>query len=456
MASIPQRELFAWQDVNELGDLARLELVLGAIPDESLMEILERERGHGRDDYPIRPVWNSILAGVVFQHDSVESLARELRRNAQLREVCGFSVTAAAAAVPSSNAYSRFLSSLLKHPDAIECMFDDLVELLRQVLPDFGRDLGVDGKALPTHARKKKDSDGDEKNAKDDARAGRRRETDANVGVKTYGGKRKDGSLWKTVKSWFGFKLHLCVDTNYELPVAYDVTRASEAEINVAKQLLKQTNERHPEIIEECRALTADKGYDDTALITALWDDYGIKPVIDIRNCWQAEKEEKDEEAKTRVVPGQTNVVYDYRGNVYCHCPKSGTRRDMAYGGFEEDRGTLKYRCPAKQYGTECAGAAHCPAAKSIRIKIAEERRIFTPMARSSLAWERSYKARSAVERVNSRIDVSYGFERHFIRGLAKMKVRAGLALVVMLAMALGRIRHNQPDKLRSLVAAAG
>ena len=26
----------------------------------------------------------------------------------------------------------------------------------------------------------------------------------------------------------------------------------------------------------------------------------------------------------------------------------------MAYGGFEKDRGTLKYRCPAKYYGYEC------------------------------------------------------------------------------------------------------
>lgn len=44
------------------------------------------------------------------------------------------------------------------------------------------------------------------------------------------------------------------------------------------------------------------------------------------------------------------------------------------------------------------------------------------------------------MEPVNSRLDVSYGFEHHFIRGLGKMKLRMGLAMVVMLSMALGRI----------------
>jgi hypothetical protein len=35
-------------------------------------------------------------------------------------------------------------------------------------------------------------------------------------------------------------------------------------------------------------------------------------------------------------------------------------------------------------------------------------------------------------------LDVSFGFERHFIGGTEKMRFRVGVALVVMLAMALG------------------
>ncbi len=77
---------------------------------------------------------------------------------------------------------------------------------------------------------------------------------------------------------------------------------------------------------------------------------------------------------------------------------------------------------------------------------------IFVPVPRDTPKWERHYKKRTAVERVNSRLDVSFGFERHYIRGLRKMKVRIGLALVVMLAMALGSLKLSQAGRMRSLV----
>ncbi|MDY0405161.1 transposase [Virgibacillus sp. 179-BFC.A HS] len=125
----------------------------------------------------------------------------------------------------------------------------------------------------------------------------------------------------------------------------------------------------------------------------------------------------------------------------------------MANGGFEKDRDTLKKLCPAKQYGVSCEGMTDCPVAQGIRIKLEEDRRIFTPIDRASYKWETEYNKRTAVERVNSRLDVSFGFENHTIRGLDKMKVRCGLALCIMLAMALGRIKENQPEKIRSLVS---
>jgi len=127
----------------------------------------------------------------------------------------------------------------------------------------------------------------------------------------------------------------------------------------------------------------------------------------------------------------------------------------MAYGGFERERGTLKYLCPASHYERDCPGKQHCSVNHSVRVPLSEDRRIFTPLARSSYTWQREYKKRTALERVNSRLDVSFGFERHFIRGLNKMRLRCGLALIVMLAMALGRVRENQQEHLRSLVRAA-
>jgi len=78
MALLPQKVLFRWEEIEDRRDLERLRLVLDSLPDEALMRHLEADRGQGRDDCPIRAVWNLLLAGVVFQHPSVEALWREL------------------------------------------------------------------------------------------------------------------------------------------------------------------------------------------------------------------------------------------------------------------------------------------------------------------------------------------------------------------------------------------
>jgi len=440
MATLPQRQLFCGNEIDELGDLHRLRLVLESLPDERLMAALERRRGRGRDDYPIRAMWNSLLAGIVFQHASVEQLRRELSRNGQLRWLCGFDPHQGLDAVPPAYVYTRFLRLLLRHADLVEAIFDDLIEQLRVLLPDFGRHLAMDGKAIETFARRRK---GLSEMAPDG-----RRDVEADTGKKSYRGVREDGTLWEKTVEWFGYKLHLIVDAVYELPVAFEITKASASEMPAGRALVKTLQKRHKALVEDCQTLSADKGLDDTKLLEQLWDDCGIKPVIDIRNMW------KDGEA-TKLVTGRRNVVYDYRGTVYCHCPRSGERREMAYGGFEKDRQTLKYRCQATQYGIECQGQKQCPVRGAVRIPLAEDRRVFTPLARSSYRWKTIYKKRTSVERVNSRLDVSFGFEEHFIRGRAKMRLRMGLALLVMLAMAVGRIKEKQREKLRSLVAAA-
>jgi hypothetical protein len=155
---------------------------------------------------------------------------------------------------------------------------------------------------------------------------------------------------------------------------------------------------------------------------------------------------------ETKALGSAWNVVYNYRGDVFCENPNGEERREMAYGGFEKNRNTLKYRCPAKHYGYECSGERWCSVGKAVRISMEEDRRVFTPLARSSYRWKSIYKKRTAVERVNSRLDVSFGFEQHYIRGLKKMKLRCGIAFCIMLAMALGRIKEKQKDYMRSLV----
>jgi hypothetical protein len=436
MAKLLVPYLFKWQEVEAKSDLERLRLVLEHLPDETLMKKLEAHRDKGRDDYPIRPVWNSVLAGIVYQHESVESLRRELLRNGELREGCGFDPCKGSAAVPPCYVYTRFLKLLIPFKSEIDAMFDTLVDALKGLLPELGFSVAVDSKGVSSAGRPTKETEEDG-----------RRDTDADWGKKTYRGQRDDGSLWEKVVKWFGYKIHLLADATYEIPIGYRVTRASESDTKHLLPMVEEVKQKHPEIYKDMKKLAADKGYDSEENCRGLYDAHGIKPVIDIRRMW------RDKETKSLDAEHVDNIVYDEVGMVYCLCPATLEQRPMAYGGFEKDRMALKYVCPIRAYGLTCQGSAQCEhAMKSERVSLDLDRRIFTPVARSSYAWEREYKRRTSVERVNSRLDVSFGFEKHFIRGQKKMEIRVGLALCVMLAMAVGRIKEHQKELMRSLV----
>jgi len=450
MAMIPQRLLFSWPEIESSSDLDRLRLVLRALPDEPFMQCLEKRRGNGRDDYPIRPTWNALLAGIVFQHLTAASLLRDLSRNAELRQLCGFDPAKGSAGVPSEDAFGRFLATVIESKEDLLEIFHGLLESLAERIPDLGARLAADSKAIPSFGKPVRD---EEKLGEED----RRRDSDADWGIKTYRGVGKDGKAWEKISRWFGYKLHLVVDSVHELPLDFRLTEASAGDSPELLDRVADLQTRHPDVAKRSRELSADKAYDSFENNRELYDLYGIKPLIDIRSCWPVEVETK------AIVAGRADVfVYDEKGRVSCLCPCSGEKRPLAFQGFEEDRKTLKYRCPAAAFGFECKGRERCESfadvgafGRTVRVPLDTDRRVFIPIPRSTPRWEKAYDRRTAVERVNSRLDNVLGFEKHTIRGMKKMEARVTLALIVVLAMALGRILADQPALIRSLVAPA-
>ena len=215
----------------------------------------------------------------------------------------------------------------------------------------------------------------------------------------------------------------------------------------VARKLIDGMAERNPEILQRCEYLSGDRGYDDTKLHKKLWDEHKIKPIIDIRRSWRDGEE-------TRTYKDTDGVVYDNKGHVSCISPHFADQKTMAFRGFEKDRDALKYRCPAEHYGVECRDKERCKIPKQVRIPLSEDRRIFTPVARSSYKWKTIYNDRTAVERVNSRIDKMFGFENHTIRGLQKMSFRVTFAFVMMLSFAVGKAEQNKESELRRFLSA--
>jgi hypothetical protein len=427
--------MFSWKDdIENLGDNERLKFVLEYLPDEELVSKLENERGHGRNDYPVRPMWNLLIAMIVFGHSRQTDILRELGRNVQLRFLCGFGF----GKLPGEDNFSRFVTKLMDHEDDVKRVFISLADKLYDILPDFGETLALDSKWTWSLANRKsdhKDPDG-------------RSETAAEWGVKEYSGVDKNGNAWSSKKKCFGFKTHLIVDAKYELPVAFIVTAANESDVVWGKKLLEQIAKERPHVIERCRYLTADKAYDSEELIEWLQNaGRSIKPVIDKRTLWRTEEEKE--------VPGQSQRYYDEDGNVFCYAEGSGERHRMIPLGYDAERKAHRYKCPAAHYGAECSCSCDCSLAKTIRIPLDADKRIFTEVGRTQYQWKRIYKGRTAVERVNSRLDVSFGFETRRVRGQKKMELFAALAFAVMDALAVWRIDQDKPDLMRSLVAAA-
>ena len=75
--------LFDGDAVEARSDLERFFLVRDHLPDRVLIQALRAKRGQGRrgrDDYPVAAMWHAVVAAVMFQHPSIESLRRELSR----------------------------------------------------------------------------------------------------------------------------------------------------------------------------------------------------------------------------------------------------------------------------------------------------------------------------------------------------------------------------------------
>ena len=479
---------FSWRDVDQLPDLRRLELALEHLPDGPVVAALSERRG--RDDYPVEAMWRALVAGVVFQHASVESRLRELRRNPALLDLCGFDPlprrgppkrsggqsrsggamavslpSPARDGVPGSWGFSRFLAGVTRLEDetaAVSGMAAALRRRLMEALPGFGRLLGYDGKAVDSHST-----------GREEAKSGKTSDPDADWGKhETHGVDRRAGKAWTKVKTWFGYGLHLIADVEHEIPVWFEVTEASRSEHKALSAALDELFADEPELAARCEDFCADRGLDGGPLKRKLWDVHAARPLIDVREMWREEKEMPGRDPSKPILrslakDGGGNVLHSEKGEVLCRCPATGTERPMAFQGFEKDRGTLKYRCPAAAHGLECAGRERCLRdagaeaggyGRVVRIALKDQnRRIFTPTPCGGPSWRRGYNRRGynrrgALERINARVDGGFGFENHFIRGKAKMKARMGLALCVMMALALGAVMAGRPERMRSLV----
>jgi hypothetical protein len=162
-----------------------------------------------------------------------------------------------------------------------------------------------------------------------------------------------------------------------------------------------------------------------------------IRPLIQNRQLWKDHTEE--------MLPGHdgnSNIVYDEAGTLYCYDRTSQpiVRHPMAYIGYEPERETIKYRCPARHEGWTCPHDAVCNAGKSygktVRVDRTLDLRRFPPVPRATKKFERLYKGRTSVERVNARLKIFWGIDDGNVTGATRFHAMVGAVMIVHAAFA--------------------
>ena len=416
------RPLFAWDCLEDSPSLQTVRQFLQAVPDEELLDSLRGWRGKGRDDYPIGVCWGVLLLTILLRHPTIQGCLNELGRNAGLRQLIGIE---SEAGVPKSWNMTRFMEVLGRQPHLglLHQVFDQMVQPLASVVKDLGTATAGDSSGLSCRPQGRKNRDGLPEPA-----GGKKEYTDP------------DGNVVR-VHEWFGYKFHLLVDVRHEVALAYQISSTKRGDNEELPALVRQARinlgedlENHPQS-SRIQTLAYDKAADDEGAHASL-DEAGIKPVIENRTLWKEDLE--------RMLPGHdgsSNVVYDESGTVWCYDKVSNppVRHRMAYIGGEPSRRTLKYRCPAMHEGWKCPSLKRCTRGtygKCVRVKRDIDLRRFPAIPRATKQFERLYRGRTAVERVNGRIKVFWGADDGNITGAARFHAFLGVVMVVHIGLA--------------------
>jgi hypothetical protein len=217
--------------------------------------------------------------------------------------------------------------------------------------------------------------------------------------------------------------------------LAWEVSSTKTGDNEMLPSLVQQAQQNLPK--DRIETLAYDKAADD-GKVHRLLNRAGIAPIIQNRSLW-------DDGHREELLPGRdgrSNVVYDEAGTVYCYDQVSDppVRHKMSFIGHEKSRGTLKYRCPAVHEDWTCPMSAICNAGKTygmtVRVKREVDFRRFPPVPRATKKFERLYKGRTAVERVNARVKLFWGADDGNITGSSRFYGLLGTIMIVHLGMA--------------------
>ena len=240
--------------------------------------------------------------------------------------------------IPKPWNLSRFLDAPRPRapPDRPPAVFDDPGPPPGLAVPDLGQHTAGDATRSPARAKTRCQ--------------GRPPRTPAGAAAadgRQEGVHRRAGPGGQVVE-WFGYKLHLLVDVSHEVALAYDISDTKAGD-----------NERVPALVEQARPTcrrAACRRWPTTRRPTTRRS---------MRRCTRPASSRDPEPgvveggeprgpargAATRCTWSMTRRA---RSSCYDTVSEPAGAAPMAYIGYEQERETVKYRCPARHEGWDC------------------------------------------------------------------------------------------------------
>jgi len=369
--------------------------IFDSVPFQKLVKRLRAYRWTGRPGYNPETMLKALLVGYYKSIGTLAELARYLEDHREIASVCGFQDDEL---TPSRSTLSRFISRLAKHQDLLDECLNIMAGGFKVLLPGFGEVVAIDCTPVPSYSNPDNEPISD---------------TEAGWIVKE-GSARK---IWE-----FGYRLHLIVDANWELPIAKALTLAEDNEKKATLPLLEKTKENLPWFNPD--AVMADKAYDKYEHYETIVKEFDAEPII--KHARHSEYE----------LTGLSAAPI---------CPAG---LPMIYRSWDKKKG-LQYGCP------ERAGRAICLLAQGCTIKttwirpVRDYRQFGYGIPRGSEEWQALYHKRVAVERCNSRLKETRRLAKHQFRGFERISVHATLAVLAMMAVALSKAKLGRLEEVR-------
>lgn len=232
--------------------------------------------------------------------------------------------------------------------------------------------------------------------------------------------------------SFFGYKIHLIVDVESQLPLDVIVTSGEAPDNESANDLLDSALERHPEVTINSNAM--DAAYDDGEIYEH-HSEKEIAPIIALnpRNVSDTNSIEHPE------------VTIDKEGNPFCK--KTGYR--LVKDGTDKKRNNrqkvvcsptgCRVGCPFRK---ECCG--NSAIGKTFYLYPQRELRMLGIIPRGSEEWKKLYNGRTSSERTNSQLKTpKHKLHLPRVRGLKNIEIHSFLSISGLIVKTIGIFLAN-------------